>query len=781
MASERVLDAWGRLFQTIDPDSGAIEQYGYDPAGNTITYQDQNHDAANVRYEYDHLGRMLRVKQLESPPDDDGWIVTEYGYDLHGNLTSVTDANGNTTYYDVDDFGQSYEITSPVTGTTTMSYNLAGQLIERTYPRDPNGVTETRTYSNAGLIEGVVWDDGVQTTQQVSYAYTSGIRTSATTYDSFGKLVEESWTYDRRGLILSYMRTLPDIPVASKVISFGYDEDGNLTSQSIDGHTVTYVPDHAGRPTEILVGSTLVAQGIKYLAYGPAYEMTRGAVTETFGFDKSYRMTSQQVLNGASSLIDRGYSYDKAGNLAEINNNLSPERGKTFGYDDLGRLRSQTMHQSSSVLSYSYDSIGNRLMFSAFQEFDSATETNSWQQVEYSYANGGVSPLLTEVRTIDSTIVGNNFDQVETIQTITHDSVGNVTNDGLSSYTYDLRNKLVEQADAAGQPQVSFRYDSTGLRVYSVAMSGQRAGWSIDTHLQPDGNPLLEVTLDGNQAVVEEKLYISVGNSMLAIVEGTSVDHVISDHIGYPIALIDNLGSLKWNVNNRPFGDTSDVYLGSQDDDPLRRYPGQWKLDPGFFSTSTNLICNGHRWYNSEWGRYTQSDPFGPGGHQIQNRVSLLIPKPDSGYLEPHENAYSYSRSSPLVYIDSEGRISVKCARWGRDRAINAATRMSRTLKWDYLDRDGLQHCLASCYIVQKCSVGTATAAGWWHEITNLSRTSEPLRDLWNNRVGRKCAKKCSCETCCVRAVTNGPIVRYDRDVPWGHIAKTTYSFPRKR
>jgi YD repeat-containing protein len=332
---------------------------------------------------------------------------------------------------------------------------------------------------------------------------------------------------------LSYLRTLLDIASASKVISFSYDEDGNLTSQSIDSHTVTSVPDHAGRPAEILVGSTPVAQNIKYLAYGTAYEMTRGAVTETFGFDKSYRMTSQQVLNGTNPLIDRGYSYDKAGNLVKINDNLSPERGKTFGYDDLGRLRSQTMQQLLSTLSYSYDSIGNRQTLSSF-DFDSATSTSTWLRDEYTFDNGGVSPILEKVRRI---VPG----QPDEIRTFSYDAIGNVTNDGLSRYTYDLRNNLVEQADTAGQPQISFRYDSTGLRVLSSAEAGQRIGWSVNTYLQPDGKPFLDVTLDETLNMVEEKLYVHQGNKLFSMVIGTSAVNVFTDHIGYPIATLSGI------------------------------------------------------------------------------------------------------------------------------------------------------------------------------------------------------------------------------------------------
>ncbi len=66
-----------------------------------------------------------------------------YGYDTNNNLTSVKDANNNTTTYKYDDKGRVYQIISPDTGTTTYSYDAAGNLTSKT---DAKGVTTSYQY-----------------------------------------------------------------------------------------------------------------------------------------------------------------------------------------------------------------------------------------------------------------------------------------------------------------------------------------------------------------------------------------------------------------------------------------------------------------------------------------------------------------------------------------------------------------------------------------------------------------------------------------------------------
>ena len=53
---------------------------------------------------------------------------TEYGYDSEGNISSVTDPNGYTTYYGYDGLNRLIEVTQPVIAATTYHYDAHGNL-----------------------------------------------------------------------------------------------------------------------------------------------------------------------------------------------------------------------------------------------------------------------------------------------------------------------------------------------------------------------------------------------------------------------------------------------------------------------------------------------------------------------------------------------------------------------------------------------------------------------------------------------------------------------------
>src|SRR5262249_4834512 len=119
-------DAIGRMI-AVDHSDGKSILYAYDLANNVSTVQDENHTASSTLYKYDTLNRLIRVTQtLSGAPG--GTIATQYSYDLHGNLVSVTDPNNNVTSYIFDDFGRIQSQVSPVSGATTYSYDPAGNL-----------------------------------------------------------------------------------------------------------------------------------------------------------------------------------------------------------------------------------------------------------------------------------------------------------------------------------------------------------------------------------------------------------------------------------------------------------------------------------------------------------------------------------------------------------------------------------------------------------------------------------------------------------------------------
>ncbi|HEX8411473.1 MAG TPA: hypothetical protein VF883_21625 [Thermoanaerobaculia bacterium] len=120
-------DALGRLTRTTHADEHYV-QYAYDAADQMVSIRDENHATAtlpNTTYAHGPSGLLEQVTQaLAGAPN--GVISTTYSYDVHGNLVSVTDPNGNVTTYLYDDFDELAQTVSPVTGTTAYMYDAVG-------------------------------------------------------------------------------------------------------------------------------------------------------------------------------------------------------------------------------------------------------------------------------------------------------------------------------------------------------------------------------------------------------------------------------------------------------------------------------------------------------------------------------------------------------------------------------------------------------------------------------------------------------------------------------
>ncbi|HUP61363.1 MAG TPA: DUF6531 domain-containing protein, partial [Thermoanaerobaculia bacterium] len=177
----------------------ATAGYEYDPEGLMSKMRDENQTVPNTLYTYDPADRVAAVTQTLATASG-GVITTRYGYDVHGNMTSVTDPNGNVTTYQYDDFGNLITQQSPVTGTTFYHYDDAGNLIDTA---DARGARTTRAYDALGRVittESTL--DGV--TETVSWTYddtttgTFGIGRLAKMSDPAGTT---DYRYERRGLL----------------------------------------------------------------------------------------------------------------------------------------------------------------------------------------------------------------------------------------------------------------------------------------------------------------------------------------------------------------------------------------------------------------------------------------------------------------------------------------------------------------------------------------------------------------------------------------------------
>lgn len=132
--------------------------------------------------------------------------------------------------------------------------------------------------------------------------------------------------------------------------------------------------------------------------------------------------------------------------------------------------------------------------------------------------------------------------------------------------------------------------------------------------------------------------YIWFGGMLVAQVDSGTVTHwTFTDHLGTPLIQTDTAGAVYWRAEHEPYGRVFALRPPTLADQhqPLR-LPGQEaeRFNLGT-NGSTERFYNIFRWYRSNWGRYTQSDPA----------------EFESGDL----NLYRYVLDNPIRFSDPHG------------------------------------------------------------------------------------------------------------------------------
>ncbi|MBC2415071.1 hypothetical protein, partial [Clostridium saccharobutylicum] len=65
-------------------------------------------------------------------------VISRFTYDVRGNITGITDGNGNETSYLLDDWGRIVQIATPEGNVEKYTYDYAGNITSTT---DANGGT----------------------------------------------------------------------------------------------------------------------------------------------------------------------------------------------------------------------------------------------------------------------------------------------------------------------------------------------------------------------------------------------------------------------------------------------------------------------------------------------------------------------------------------------------------------------------------------------------------------------------------------------------------------
>ncbi|MGH1506259.1 MAG: RHS repeat-associated core domain-containing protein [Acidimicrobiales bacterium] len=432
-------DAAGRISAITGPD-GAEVTYAYDGAGDLVSVVGAN-DAA-FAYTYGTGEAAHYLLEIDDPGTGPNRVLT---YDDEGRLTSVTDAEGNTTSIDVDIDARTEIVTSPDGRLTTISsFDERGNALSVNEVYDGANHTSTFTYNASDLPTsrtdalGNTWTGAYDADENLTTYVDPEGNTSAFTYDSYG-----------------FPTSVTD--AAGNTTGFSYDAAGNMTSITDARNGVqSFTYDGRGNQTS----RTDQTGGIWSWAYDTASRVTAATDplgnTTSYGYDAAGRMTSLVEADGAAW----SYSYDVEGNLTSTVDPLG--RSTSSVYDARNRLESST-DPAGNTTRYSYDD-NDRLV---------STTDPTARQWTYTY----VFDRLDAATAPDGGVTAYTYDGAgRTLGVI--DPLGRTT-----TYGYDAagrRTSVTRPAGVGGSATSTWSLDGNGRMVASVNAEGETTSYGLD-------------------------------------------------------------------------------------------------------------------------------------------------------------------------------------------------------------------------------------------------------------------------------------------------------------
>ena len=639
-----VYDGLDNLIQEASADAGTTVNL-YDAAGNLT----QSTDARGVvvQYAYDALNRLTAITYPASPAEN----VT-YTYDTGtngiGRLASISDASGSITFA-YDDRGNVTAETRVIDGqsyATAYSFDLADKLTAMTYPsgrivsysRDALGrITQVTTQADAtapvetvassmaylpfGSANGWTFGNGVV----ASHTYDQDYR--LTELDE-GSVLDRSYGYSLVNNIVSITNHLD----TSRSQTFGYDPLQRLTDATGVYGDIDYTYDAVGnRLTRAIVEAT-------------------GTLSETYAYDTASNRLLSVTRDDAGTVTTRTLGYTAGGNITSDSGHDGV--AATYTYND--RNRYTALAKGAVSADYEHNALGQRVRktvdgATTHFHYDTSGQLIAESDVagavlrEYLYADGRRLAMAAvpsggtpEILTLDSedpsaTVVGNWKSSSAGggylgTQYETHKKANSATAWVIwpfsltTSGDYEVYARWVDHPKRA--TNATYTIDNGALsQSVQVDQTANGGAWQLLGTYTLDAAQGVTVTLtnDANDTVVADGVELrKIGGST-----APALFYYHNDHLGTPQRLTDASGSLAWDADYEPFGETDE--LTSSVSQALR-FPGQYADGESGFSD------NYFRTYDPSIGRYTQSDPIGLQGgigrylYAYANSVRLTDP-----------------------------------------------------------------------------------------------------------------------------------------------------------
>ena len=420
--------------EIIYPDK-TREKWAYDQYSNVLTYTNAN--GVTEKNEYDANGNLIRKTEALGTPVE---RVTEYQYDLYGNLT------------------QKKQVGDAVTAEaiTSWTYDNYGNVLAKT---DPEGNITKYTYDVLGNV--LVLTDGrankwIKTYDAVGNLLTDTDPLNQTTryeYDQVGNLIKKTdalknatiYAYNARNQRISETNAYNK----TKIYTFN-SQNQMIRVTDEDNKSVRADYDLYNRLTSLTDGSGNVTQfqfGVGNAGLEQISKITYPTYVERFYYDTQGRLVKLQQIVGENDSLDINFKYDPVGNQVEVTD--TKNRKWISQYDALNRLILKINPDNKSVR-ISIDDRDNLLNF---------TNENSVviRRFEYDRVNSMLAEIWPNGERYQF-LYDENYNLVQHI-----DAKGQI-----SRYVYDAANRMTTSSyyrslsEVQPQKRISYTYNNVG-------------------------------------------------------------------------------------------------------------------------------------------------------------------------------------------------------------------------------------------------------------------------------------------------------------------------------